>query len=34
MLNSLDPNVTDESTGFQAEGPYSYDNEREYMRGQ
>ena len=34
MLNSLDPNVTDETVGFQKSRPYSYDHEREYMRGQ
>ncbi len=34
MLNSLNPNVTDESTGYHETNQYSYDNEREYMRGQ
>lgn len=34
MLNSLDPNITDESTGYQEGKRYSYDQEREYMRGQ
>lgn len=34
MLNSLDPNVTDETVGFQKSRPYSYDHEREYMHGQ
>lgn len=34
MLNSLDPNVTDETTGFQKSRPYSYDQEKEYMYGQ
>ena len=34
MLNSLDPNVTDESTGFNLSGKYTYDKEKEYMQGQ
>ena len=34
MLNSLDPNVTDETTGYTSENKYTYDNEQEYMKGQ
>lgn len=33
-LNSIDPNITDESTGFITEKRYDYSNEREYMSGQ
>lgn len=34
MINSLDPNVTDESTGMKLSGKYTYGQEREYMQGQ
>ncbi len=34
MINSLDPNVTDEQTGRITSARYSYDRPREYMRGQ
>lgn len=34
MLNSLDPNITDESSGYISENKYSYDDEQEYMKGQ
>lgn len=34
MLNSLDPNVTDETTGYKLSGKYTYDDERAYMHGQ
>lgn len=33
-INSLDPNVSDESTGYSLGNKYNYDEEREYMRGQ
>jgi Protein of unknown function (DUF1749). len=35
MINSLDPNVTDESTGMKLlSGEYTYDKEHKYMQGQ
>lgn len=33
-LNSIDPNITDESTGFITDKKYDYSNECEYMAGQ
>lgn len=33
-LNSIDPNVTDETTGFISERKYDYSDERNYMSGQ
>lgn len=34
MINSLDPNVTDEATGMKLSGKYTYLKEHEYMQGQ